>query len=146
MTLHSLDGYGDLPKKLKIIFRIQKNCKNGQWITFAADDKHPHICPVRSAYRIFLRSKRLGQSDSQPMGVYENHQGLVKYLTGNKISELLQAVAKKCHPDLTKDEISHFSSHSGRVWAVVLLDEAGMNPDFIKNLGSIGWENPTGSI
>ena len=67
------------------------------------------------------------------MGVYENYQGLVKYLTGNKISELLQAVAKKCHPDLTKDEISRFSSHSGRVWAVVLLDEAGMNPDFIKS-------------
>jgi hypothetical protein len=67
------------------------------------------------------------------MGVYENHQGLVKYLTGNKISELLQAIAKKCHPDLTKDEISRFSSHSGRVWAVVLLDEAGMNPDFIKS-------------
>jgi hypothetical protein len=26
-----------------------------------------------------------------------------------------------------------FSSHSIRVWAVVLLDEAGMNPDFIKS-------------
>jgi hypothetical protein len=39
---------------------------------------------------------------------------------------------KACHPDLTKEEISHFSSHSGRVWAVVLLDEAGMNPDYIK--------------
>jgi hypothetical protein len=63
-------------------------------ITFAADDKHPHICPVRSAYWIFLRAKRLGQADNQPMGVYVNHQGLVKYLTGNKISELLQAVAK----------------------------------------------------
>jgi hypothetical protein len=67
------------------------------------------------------------------MGVYVNHQGNVKYLTGNKISELLQAIAKKCHPDLTKDEIFCFSSHSGRVWAVVLLEEAGMNPDFIKS-------------
>jgi hypothetical protein len=67
------------------------------------------------------------------MGVYVNHQGLVKYLTGNRISELLQAVAKKCHPNLTKYEISRFSSHSGRVWAVVLLDKAGMNPDFIKS-------------
>ncbi len=53
-TLHSLDGSGDPPKKLKIKFRIQKNCQNGQTITFAADDKHPHICPVRLAYRIFL--------------------------------------------------------------------------------------------
>jgi hypothetical protein len=34
---------------------------------------------------------------------------------------------------LTKEEISRFSSHSGRVWAVVLLEEAGMNPDFIKS-------------
>jgi hypothetical protein len=82
---------------------------------------------------MFLCAKRLGQADNQPMGVYVYHQGLVKYLTGNKISELLQAVAKKCHPGLTKDEISRFSSHSGRVWAVILLDKAGMNPDFIKS-------------
>ncbi len=26
-----------------------------------------------------------------------------------------------------------FSSHSGRVWAIVLLHKAGMNPDFIKS-------------
>ena len=67
------------------------------------------------------------------MGVYLNHQGVVKYLTGSKITELLQSSTKTCHPDLTKEEISRFSSHSGRVWAVVLLDEAGMNPDFIKS-------------
>ncbi len=63
MTIHSLDDSADPPKKLKITFRIQKNCQNGQLITFVADDKHPQICPVRSAYRIFLRAKRLGQSD-----------------------------------------------------------------------------------
>jgi hypothetical protein len=67
------------------------------------------------------------------MGVYLNHQGVVKYLTGSKIAELLQSITKTCHPDLTKEEILRFSSHSGRVWAVVLLDEAGMNPDFIKS-------------
>ena len=33
---------------------------------------------------------------------------------------------------MTREEISRFSSHSGRVWVVVLLDEAGMSPDFIK--------------
>jgi hypothetical protein len=67
------------------------------------------------------------------MVVYLKHQGIVKYLTGNKISELFQSIAKHCHPDLTKDETSRFSSHSGRVWAVVLLDEAGMTSDFIKS-------------
>ena len=131
--IHSLNGLTEVPKRLQITFRIQKNRKNGQKITFAADDKHPHICPVCSAYCIFLRAKRLGQSDDQPMGVYLNQQGIVEYLTANKISELLQSIAKHCHPDLTRDEISHFSSHSGRVWAVVLLDEAGMNSGFIKS-------------
>jgi hypothetical protein len=66
------------------------------------------------------------------MGVFVNHQGIVRYLTANKIAEVLQSVAKTCHPDLTRDKIMRFSSHSIRVWAVTLLDEAGMNPDFIK--------------
>ncbi len=35
------------------------------------------------------------------------------------------------HPDLSEDEIKHFSSHLGRVWALVLLDKAGMTPDFM---------------
>jgi hypothetical protein len=133
MMVHSLDGLVDPPKKMKLTFTIQKNCQNGQSITYAANDKHPHICPVSTAYRIYLRAKRLGQSDDQPMGIFVNKQGILKYLTANKISEVLQSVAKTCHPNLSRDEIMHFSSHSIRVWAVALLDEAGMNPDFIKS-------------
>ena len=110
----------------------QKNW-NGQSITLAADVKNHHICPVRAAHRIYLHAKRLGQSDDQPMGAFVNHQGIVRYLTANKITEVFQSVAKTCHPDLTRDENMRFSSHSIRVWAVVLLDEAGMNPDFIKS-------------
>jgi hypothetical protein len=67
------------------------------------------------------------------MGGHLNHQGIVKYLTGNIIAELLQSIAKHCHPDLTRDKISSFSSHSGRVWAVILLEEARMSSDFIKS-------------
>ncbi len=133
MMVHSLNSLVDPPKKMKLTFRIQKNCQNGQSITFAANDKHPHICPVHAAYRIYLRAKRLGQSDDQPMGIFVNKQGISKYLTANKISEVLQSVVKTCHPNLLRDEIMHFSSHSIRVWAVILLDEAGMNPDFIKS-------------
>ena len=133
ITVHSLDGSADPPAKIKLTFRIQKNRQNGQSITFVADNRHPDICPVRAAYRIFLRAKRLGQSDNQPMGVFTNHHGITKYLTANKIAEVLQSFAKICHPDLTRDEIMQFTSHSIRVWAVVLLDEAGMNADFIKS-------------
>jgi hypothetical protein len=67
------------------------------------------------------------------MGVFVNKQGITKYFTGNKITEVLQSIVKACHPDLTRDELMRFSSHSGKVWAIVLLDEAGMNPDFIKS-------------
>ena len=133
MMVHSLDDLADPPAKMKLTFRIQKNRQNGQSITFVEDAKHSNICPVRAAYRIFLRAKRLGQPDDQPMGIFTNHQGVTKYLTASKIAEVLQSVAKTCHPDLTRDEIMRFTSHSIRVWAVVLLDEAGMNPDFIKS-------------
>jgi hypothetical protein len=133
LTLPSLDGLNKARKKLTITFRIQKNWKNGQKITFAADDKHPHICPVCSEYLIFLWATWLGETDHQPIGVYLDHQGIVKYQTGNKIAELLQSIANHCHQDLTKDKISCFFLHSGRVWAVVLLDDAGINPDFIKS-------------
>jgi hypothetical protein len=54
---------------------------------------------VRAAYRIYLWAKRLGQPDDQPMSIFVNHQGIVKYLTANKIAEVLQSVAKACHPD-----------------------------------------------
>ena len=54
-----------------------------------------------------------------------------KYLTGNKIADVLRSIARVVHPDLSEDEIKRFSSHSGRVWALVLLDEAGMTPDFM---------------
>ena len=67
------------------------------------------------------------------MAIFVNNYGQTKYLTGSKIAELLQSLAKTTHPDMTPDEISRISSHSGRVWAVVLLDEAGKSPDFIKS-------------
>ena len=54
----------EVPKKLKMIFRIQKNRWNGQAITLVADDNHDEICPVWGAHCIYMRAKRLGQSDS----------------------------------------------------------------------------------
>jgi hypothetical protein len=46
---------------------------------------------------------------------------------------MLHIIARIVHPDLSKDDIKRFSSRSGRVWALVLLDEAGMSPDFCKS-------------
>ena len=134
IKIHSLKANANLmvPNEVKITFRIQKNRQNGQKIIICADHDYPMICPVRAAYRIFLRAKRLGQQDDQPLLVFVNNHDQTKYLTGSKIAEVLQSIAKTTHPDMTPDKLSRISSHSGRVWAVVLLDEAGKSPDFIK--------------
>ena len=45
----------------------------------------------------------------------------------------MQSIARAVHPDLAEDTIKRYSSHSGRVWALVLLNEAGMTLDFMKS-------------
>jgi hypothetical protein len=123
INIHPLNGDVQVfPTKLRVTFRIQKNRQNGQSITLVVDKIHPDICPVRAACRIFLQAKWLGQLDSQPMAVFVNKNNATKYLTSNKIAEVLRSIAKAVHPDLSKEELKKFSSHSGRVWALVLLD------------------------
>ena len=82
---------------------------------------------------IYLRSIHLGQPDNLPMGVFANATGIKKYLTGSKIAEVLQAATKFAHPGIPKEDLSKITSHSGRVWALVLLDEAGKKPVFMKS-------------
>ncbi len=62
-----------------------------------------------------------------------NKNGITKYLTGNEISDVVQSIARMVHQDLSEDDIKCFSAHSGRVWVLVLLDEAGTTPDFMKS-------------
>ncbi len=93
-----------LPKKMKVTFRIQNNWQNGQSITIVLDDDHPDLCPISAAYWIFLRAKRLGQTDQEPMAVFLNNSGNKKYLTGNKISKVLRSIARAVHPNLSKDK------------------------------------------
>jgi hypothetical protein len=132
MNIHPLTSLVQVfPARLKVTYQIQKNRQNGQCIRLVANNDHPDICPVQAAYRIFLRAKRLGQSDSQPMAVFVNKHGMTRYLTGKKISDILQSIARAVHPDLLEDTIKHYSSHSGQVWA--LLDKAGMTPNFMKS-------------
>ena len=86
---------------------------------------------VRASHCIYMSAKRLGQSDSEPMGMFVNKFGIKKYLTGGKIAKVLRSVAKIVRPDWSANELSHISSHLGRIWALVLLDKAGMSPAFM---------------
>ena len=54
------------------------------------------------------------------------------YLTGNKIAKLLCAAVRTIRPDTSKEDLKRYSAHSLRVWACVLLDEAGKSPEYIK--------------
>jgi hypothetical protein len=88
---------------------------------------------VQAAYRIFIQAKRLDQFDSEPLAVFVNENGITKCISEKKISDVLQSIVRTVHPDLSEDEIKYFSSHLGRVWELVLLDEAGTTQDFMNS-------------
>ena len=48
-----------------------------------------------------------------------------------RIGILFCKAVKAIHPKTSKADLSQYSAHSLRVWACVLLDEAGMSLDFI---------------
>jgi hypothetical protein len=54
------------------------------------------------------------------------------YITGSRIATLLRKAVKKVQPSTSADNLKKYSAHSLRVWACVLLDEAGMSPSFIQ--------------
>jgi hypothetical protein len=117
---------------VKITWCIQKNRQNGQSITLTAEIDRPKICPLCIAMRLVLQAKWLNQPVDMPVEVYKTKKGKVIYLTGNKIAELLRKAVKEVWPNTTPAELKRYSAHSLRVWACVLLDEAGKLPDYIK--------------
>ncbi len=88
------------------------------------------ICPVCAALRMVLWAQRLGQPDSLPVACHIYKKKRI-YLTGKRVAVLFREAAKTIHPNLSKEDLSQFSAHSLRVWACVLLNEAGMSPEFI---------------
>lgn len=119
--------------KVVITWRVQKNRQNGQKITVVRDRDHPDLCPVLAALDIFEHSKRIGTKDDEPMFALSDAKGQRRYWTAGKVAAALQQVAKKAHPDMPKEEVKKYTCHSFRVWACVLLSEAGKSPDFIKD-------------
>lgn len=118
--------------KVTITWRFQKNRQNNEKRTFSAENpSNKIICPVRAAMRIIFRARRLNQPDHLPVAVYR-HKDSFAYITGSRVGILLRQAVRLAHPDISKENLKKFSAHSFRVWACVLLDEAGKSPDFIK--------------
>jgi hypothetical protein len=64
------DNSIEVVNRVRITWRIQKNCQNNQKITLPCDKTNPTICPVLTALRLVLRARRLSQPDSMPMACY----------------------------------------------------------------------------
>ena len=110
----------------------KKRC-NGQKITVVRDYKNSDVCPVLAALETYNNCIVIGQPEDQPMAATLDAKGNIRYLSNGRIATLLRSATRKVHPDLSEDDIEQYSSHSFRVFACVLLDEAGAKPDMIKN-------------
>ncbi len=128
---HLTDASLDDASKIHIQWRIQKNHQNGQTLFLKCDNKHAAICPVRAALQMVLRARRLAQPDSLPVAYYSQNNK-TQYLTGKRIAVLLREAVRVC-PNTPKDQLTKYSAHTLRVWACVLLDEAGTNSEFIQS-------------
>jgi hypothetical protein len=96
-----------------------------------SDKANTAICPVLAALCLVLRACHLLQPDLVPVACYLKKDALA-YITGSRIAILFRAVAKAMRPTISKEEEQQYSAHLLRVWACVLLDEAGKSPNYIK--------------
>ena len=117
--------------ELEVTWRVQKNRRNGQRITWLRDKVNPRLCMVDAAIRIHIRSTRFDPPGAHPLGFYIE-KGKMKYITGQKISAYFKSVATVVYPGIQKEGLSQFSSHMWRVTAAVLLQQAGKDADYIK--------------
>jgi len=112
--------------------RHQKNRQNGEKIRVVADKKYPDTGAVVNMAKMVQRKRRLSHPMDLPLIVYLDADGEVVYLTDKALTAFIRKAVKAAYPDISKEELMLYSCHSLRVWAAVLLHEAGKLPDFIK--------------
>ena len=120
--------------KVDICWRFQKNKQNGEIISFWRDDIDPRFCPVRAAWRITMRARRLGIDKSQPLGQYFDHKhGRVAYMNSVEVERLLRDVAKFT-TNIQDDTLikQMFGMHCIRVTACNELARLGVKDSFLQ--------------
>jgi hypothetical protein len=79
-----------------------------------------------------MRACCLAQLDDMPVAFYRTMKAPLLFITGSRIATLLCEAVKKEQPSTSANDLKKYSAHFLRVWACVLLDEAGMSPSFIQ--------------
>ena len=108
-----------------ITWKHQKNRRNGEKTCLIANHAHPDVCPVINLARMAWRKARLKHSNQLPLTIYKNKNGEVKYMTHQKVTEIIRKAVKKVYPSMPKETLAKYSCHSIRVWACLCLDKAG---------------------
>ena len=111
-------------KFVHIKCRFQKNGNNGEIIPFARNNLRVKFCPVRAAFRIVKRAKRLKHSTILPLAVSQSPNIRIKscsYLTSKLVHKHLKLAAKSAHGITAAADLKKFTPHSPRVGACVLL-------------------------
>ena len=122
----------DKVHSITYVWKIQKNRRNNETKTYTRDYESDDLCVVNATINIIDRAKALGQTDDKPVCVYAGNLKKMRYITADATTKYLRKITKEVYPHMTQDELSYYSCHSFRVWAAVLLNEAGKGGDYIK--------------
>ena len=103
------------------------------FITYNRILEYPEACPVENGLNIVARAQVLGNTEpDDPLCVYRDKNGDVKYLTGTDVTAYFREVMHTVMPNISDEELKLISTHSIRVYACVLLSEAGKDGTYIK--------------
>jgi len=125
-------------RKMWITFRTQKNGDNGEKKLFTRNPDPLGHCFVCAMYRVLHCFKALvgAWNVSVPLAVYQDAQSKeVLLLTSRDIETSIRAIAAitySLHPRTNRKELMHWSAHSLRVGACVLLHGSGVSATQIK--------------
>ena len=82
---------------------------------------------------ILTRAQVLGNTEPEdPLCVYKDEVGKTVYLTGDDMTAYYRFVMRLTRPGITAADLALISTHSLRVYACVLLHEAGKDGPYIK--------------
>ena len=123
----------DLNERIATEYDLQKNRMNGQILSYARlPFEHRAYCPVVLGLNIVARAEVLGNTEPEdPLCVYRDEKGM-QYLTSTEITKYFRTIMKLVMPNISDEELKLISTHSIRVYACVLLSEAGKDGPYIK--------------
>jgi len=117
--------------QLHLTWRYQKNCQNGQKISYNHNIFNEDFSVVLAAQRILQRAKRLHVPADHPIAVFSTNNKF-SFFNHVLIESTLRTAAKQVYKITSIKYLSLFSSHSIRVGACVLLHSLQQDPLFIQ--------------